>query len=138
MGAGKFGTAGSTHPVFYFSEAAINAACLTVRSLQTMIVALVFSVRQILCPLNLPFVLRAVTETLKQSSLLWVSAGHASRTEPTLGTVIGTRISSQSFAFFFQQFVNALNEFNQSRWVLLDGCLLTQHNLTHASVCNLT
>ena len=43
-----------------------------------------------------------------------------------LGTLIGTRISCQSFALFFQQFVNSLNEFNQLRWVLLDGCLLTQ------------
>jgi hypothetical protein len=55
-----------------------------------------------------------------------VSADHASRTEPTLGTVIGTAISCQSFAFFFQQFINSLNEFNQPRWVLLHGCLLTQ------------
>jgi hypothetical protein len=91
-----------------------------------VVVALVFSVCQILCPLNLPFVLRAVIETLKQSSLLRSSADHASRTEPTLGTVIGTALSCQSFAFFFQQFINSLNEFNQPRWVLLHGCLLTQ------------
>jgi hypothetical protein len=91
-----------------------------------VVVTLVFSVCPILCPLNLTFVLRVVTETLKQSPLLRVSADHASRTEPTLGTVIGTRRSCQSFAFFFQQFVNSLNEFNQPRWVLLDGCLLAQ------------
>jgi hypothetical protein len=84
-----------------------------------VVVTLVFSVCQILCPFNLTFVLRAFTETLN-NFWLRVSANHSSRIEPTLGTVIGTGISWQSFAFILQQFVNSQNEFSQSR----HGCLL--------------